>query len=599
MLVFFGFSVLPLDLTLSPVELYHKWTDGRIILMPFPAHKDGVAQTIYKYASDLIVWTPLGLLWSIQKPLSLGQIVLRGLLFGLLIEFFQLFVYSRVTNTTDVLMAGTGAALGFAIHKTAGAYAGSVTTLMLRHAKALYLGSVVLVLVVFWFPFNFEWGLFNGSAVWNVFSRPPLALYYFTSEWHATNELLRKVGFFLPLGATLALATNRGAVGRGGSVAEAWPVCLIALLVEAGQLMLPGKVADLTDVMLESLGGAIGYLVGNWLLMAGTEARSDQGRPMPAPGPATQAPATGTGMKTHLLWIAVLAAAIGALTSLPAMPYNVRYLIEPGLAGVVTVIGLTLAIYWNTSGALQLLARRKEVRGIYLAFPLALLMHAVVSWCILRVSTPNERFLKIVGMPILNWLWEFEALGRYVALHISVVTQLLGATLFVRAILQPRLLGYFVYWLLVSALLSWPLYVIVVEWAATDNLVELMRDNASFAAASCLAGFVFLSCLAAGATAAGAATGLRRLPLSLLALACSLGAAALLWQGLEPILVKYGKVFSALQFLLSTDRDHYAQGAALAWRYVIAFAGFVAAMTLLQWPYWRTHRPDFHGRGVG
>jgi hypothetical protein len=70
-----------------------------------------------------------------------------------------------------------------------------------------------------------------------------------------------------------------------------------------------------------------------------------------------------------------------------------------------------------------------------------------------------------------------------------------------------------------------------------------------------------------------------------------LGAAAgylLLRAGTEPAVMKYGRVFSALQFLLSVDRSAYATGSELALRFLAAHAaacfcaaaGFASAASL-------------------
>ena len=94
-----------------------------------------------------------------------------------------------------------------------------------------------------------------------------------------------------------------------------------------------------------------------------------------------------------------------------------------------------------------------------------------------------------------------------------------------------------------------------------------------FATGSCLAALV------AGAR--------RRLPLLLLALVAWPLATLALWQGSEPMLLKYGKAFSAAQFLLSADREHYAGGAALIERYAAACGLLFGLTVLLQWPGWR------------
>ena len=57
--------------------------------------------------------------------------------------------------------------------------------------------------------------------------------------------------------------------------------------------------------------------------------------------------------------------------------------------------------------------------------------------------------------------------------------------------------------------------------------------------------------------------------------------------GLEANVIKYGKVFSALQFLLSTDRTHYVTGASLWGRFTIALALLVCGLAALQNVGWR------------
>ena len=48
LLVFFVFSVLPLDLTISVVEIYHKWNEGRLVLLPFGGLKGNVFENLLR-----------------------------------------------------------------------------------------------------------------------------------------------------------------------------------------------------------------------------------------------------------------------------------------------------------------------------------------------------------------------------------------------------------------------------------------------------------------------------------------------------------------------------------------------------------------------
>ncbi len=590
LVVFFVFSVMPLDLTLSPIEFYHKWTEGRIILMPFLGIKGGLAPSIYKYATDVIIWIPVGLLWSMQRSITFRTAILRGMGAGLIIELLQLFVYSRVTSVTDVLLAATGAGVGHWLFHATGSHLALLAVTSVRLWRSLWVCWLLMVLGVFWFPFDFDFSRLGVSSAYDGFRRLPFVSYYMTSEFHALNEMLRKLGFFLPGGLLLGLASR-----RRPSSASAWLMGLliaaVPLMVEIGQLAIPDKVGDLTDVLIEAAGSWMGFLAAGWLQQPVAKATAPNPTLQPRPAAAVvprQAAHANSGWPSHLIRVLVLVAAVAIATNLSGMHYDVRKLVSPGIGGAMAVAGLALAAYWIAVGPLAILPQAGQAPGrLFFAFPLALLGHALVTWCLFRVSTPNPVFLKIVGAPVLDWPWEFEALLRYLALHVSLLTQMLGAVLLVRAVNEPKALVGFIYWLLISLVLAWPLYLVILEWAATDNLTELIRDNASFAASSSLAAAMLLAFVTAGSLGAMLGDGRRKRWLFGLGALAALGATVLFGWALEPTLVKYGKVFSAAQFLLSEDREHYAQGNALLIRYVFAFAGFTIALALLQVPYWR------------
>jgi hypothetical protein len=73
------------------------------------------------------------------------------------------------------------------------------------------------------------------------------------------------------------------------------------------------------------------------------------------------------------------------------------------------------------------------------------------------------------------------------------------------------------------------------------------------------------------------------------------GATAMYYLGAEHVLVKYGKAFSAFQFLLSSDRAHYAHGMDLMVRYIAAFTIVTLGLACLQSLAWRDRlREDQH-----
>jgi hypothetical protein len=56
--------------------------------------------------------------------------------------------------------------------------------------------------------------------------------------------------------------------------------------------------------------------------------------------------------------------------------------------------------------------------------------------------------------------------------------------------------------------------------------------------------------------------------------------------GTEQEIIKYGQEFSALQFLLSPDRQSYVSGGSLVFRYVIAHFSIQALLVVTQIPVW-------------
>jgi hypothetical protein len=266
------------------------------------------------------------------------------------------------------------------------------------------------------------------------------------------------------------------------------------------------------------------------------------------------------------------------------VPYNVAKLMPAGPAGGVSALGVALALTWMLAAPLLLLPARR--RGWRLAFPLLLLGHALLAFAALRLAVPLPMLHKVIGSPVLGLggLSLLEDAGRYLALHAAVMLPLLGAVWLVRVVTTRRALADLLWWAACSVLLFVPVHAVVVWGAGTDNLVELMRGGGSVTSSLLLgagwgalatAGVALAAALAAGSGPAGEPAPWRRTPLLLLA------------AGLEPAVFKYGRFFSAAQFLLSAGRDAYAQGPELALRAAVALSGLVLLVALMQWPGWR------------
>lgn len=213
-----GYGLLPLDLTINPVDIYSKWSEGRIHLVPFAGLPHQPAEFAYEVVTDVAIWVPVGVLSVVRGG---NRVWARVLLLAGSLEMAQLFVYTRVSDVTDLLTAGLGGWLGslVAVRWLPGddgqaAPAAGGTDRCVGWIVAAVLGWCVLLALVFWYPFNFviERQLVADGV--ERFFGVPFRAFYFGSEYRAVTEVLRKVGLFLPLGAGWP-----GCAGRLGGAA--------------------------------------------------------------------------------------------------------------------------------------------------------------------------------------------------------------------------------------------------------------------------------------------------------------------------------------------------------------------------------------------
>lgn len=267
LLLLFGYNLLPLDLTISPVEIFHKFREGKVHLLPFAALAHEPAQIAYDLAVDTVIWAPVALFWVLRggKPAPLAwrdTVLLAALLEGL-----QLFVYSRVSDVTDVFTAALGAAFGLILARP-----------LLRHRGAsspaarpwpwimAALAWLAVLPLVFWYPYDFLLERAKHVDIAALLAQAPLATFYFGTEFRAITEVVHKVGFFAPLGMLLALAATRAPylhrVWYGG--ANFLLALAMALTIELGKTLLPDKFPSLTNVVLECAGAVIGYTLARY-----------------------------------------------------------------------------------------------------------------------------------------------------------------------------------------------------------------------------------------------------------------------------------------------------------------------------------------------
>ena len=587
------YNVLPLDLTISLVELFHKWQSGKLNLIPFGRLPDDAAYALYEIASDVLIWIPLALLWRLDGTRSVWRAGGMALATAALLECLQLFVYSRVSDVTDLFTAAAGAALGSLIggrlarREAAG---GLVLPWAAWLPFALALGWMVLLLFVFWFPFDFRTdGAFIKSR-FDFLHRVPFEVYYFGTEFRAMTEVLRKTLFFAPLGGLLAWGVARQPWRWRGPLFALAMLILATMpaLVELGQVMLPLKIADTTDWFLAWLGGLAGYGLARRMVRAPRRAAPPDATGH-QPGFAGAKPAPG--VRWHLpLAIAGMGLLFWGAAQAPFVPYNVRELFRQDAVWLSALL-LAGVCYWLAVWPVWLARRRLSGVHRLWQLPLGLLVYGGVSFLMLKVAVPVESLHDLVGSPVAGWPGQWESGLRWIAL-----AAIPGALLYLAAQAvrrrRGRRLGPMQFWSAAPSLML--AYWGVLTQAATDNLAELLAEPQPLAFVA-LCAWLFTVFCAAAWIASPAATRISRLAGGLVSLPL---AALFLYIGLAGEIHKYDQQFSALQFLLSPDREHYATQAVIWLRYGALHALVIAALSFLQWPYFRAaqrpHSPVSH-----
>ncbi len=584
-----AYELMPLDLSISPVELYRKWRDGHVILLPFVGLPGGAWGTAFKLLGGVLAWMPVGLMWRWSRPQApLAALVLRGAGLALCVEVAQLFVLSRVTSVTDVLLGGAGTAAGAGL-STALAHMSALTQdRRNRLGSALAVAWLLAAITATWAPFRFDASQGSAEAWMQAFSRIPFTTYFVRSELGALGEIVHKMVLYVPAGLLLAWRwPSRAVVGH-------LVLGLVAFLLESGQVWLPDKTADLTDALLGVAGALLGWRMAHAVLHAsapsvgstmGAAAGAPSGSPpmRARPSPPAAGPRSWVGTAVQLL---ALAASAWLLARSPVVPYNIAKLMPGGLAGGLSAVGMAVTLWWVIAAPMRLLGPGRSAALVLL--PLPLLAHGLVAFALLRLTIPVQMLHKVVGSPVLGWPGPWEDLLRFLALHMAVMVPVVGGMVLVRVVWQPARVADLISWMFVALLVAWPLHAAVVDAAATDNLVELMRGGGSLLTSAALATAVWMASTAGSSIALLLAQRRCRLAMCLLAVVAVAAIPVLLHWGLEPMLVKYGHAFSALQFILSSDREHYAAPAELQARLGIALLAVVLLVAFLQRPAWKS-----------
>jgi len=248
-------QTLPFDFTLSPVELYHKYKQGRVHFLPFTSSVGGFELTD-KHFWNIVLFAPVGMLLArqtgrIQRSVTL--VFLVGLSAAAAIEFAQLLTFSRFFDTTDIITGTTSVLAAWYIVRR---FAGQINKVEVR---AVLIAACLAVLIFMeWQPFNFVLSLSEARLRLHQVTWLPFVDYLVGDYINSLDDGIHKMFLFATLGVLLmpSKSASRAILYLRWSVAVA-----VTIVLEMGQLLLPTRYAGITDVLVGSAAAWVGLFV--------------------------------------------------------------------------------------------------------------------------------------------------------------------------------------------------------------------------------------------------------------------------------------------------------------------------------------------------
>jgi glycopeptide antibiotics resistance protein len=259
-------GLTPFDVSLDPGDVKAALKRARPIPFGPPLHGPTPPAEPWSWAGEGLTWILAGGLvtlalgearWAGSRAVA-RAVALCGAL-SLAIEGSQLVIPSRTMDMTSVLLALIGSAAG------AIAVAGSPRRDPRRWTGPALLIWGIIVLLAAWTP-----PVMASPSAWSL--RPsqlvPFWIYYERTDVFALSDVFNQALSFVPLGALLAARGARGSVRRAVLLGLG-----VGLVLEAGQLALADRTADITDALSAAAGAALGARLWGW----GAAIRGEEG----------------------------------------------------------------------------------------------------------------------------------------------------------------------------------------------------------------------------------------------------------------------------------------------------------------------------------
>nr|MBA3639838.1 VanZ family protein [Acidobacteriota bacterium] len=271
-------NLAPFDITVDLGDLAARVRTKRISLVPF-GHDLSWPRRIWDVVAETLSAIPLGLLgvsiMQARRRRVWPGAFLVGAAIVIVVEGLQVFIKSHSADTADAMLGSAGVAVGVwmgtrVMREAVLAPSGSPpATMSMRAAAVVGLWCIVLG-AYHWVPYDFS---IDNDLLRRKLARLsilPFAGYLGGSYLNALNNLLTKLALAIPLGVAAGFVTRHRKLAFS-STTLAWLLSAGALfgLIEAGQLFLPRRNPDPTDVLVGMVGTYVGLSLARWLKAEG------------------------------------------------------------------------------------------------------------------------------------------------------------------------------------------------------------------------------------------------------------------------------------------------------------------------------------------
>ena len=268
-------NLAPFDLTVDLGTLNQRYRRGLISLVPLAGLEGHAWSWAWDAFAAFLSAMPLGLLGLIGwTGLTARRHTRAAIVFGgafvVLTEAAQVFVRSHAADVDDLIIGLLGVVVGVLVGRQLLPERRAVATIPPRSVSTSAVAALIiwcLVLCTYhWLPFDFS---FDKELVKDKLQRMsllPFVGYRSGSELNVFNNVLAKIALAMPLGLIASFAIRKSVASRG-VLLTAWLFFAVLVFgaIETGQVLLPTRTPDPSDILVSVAAFAGGMAAGWWI----------------------------------------------------------------------------------------------------------------------------------------------------------------------------------------------------------------------------------------------------------------------------------------------------------------------------------------------